>query len=178
MDEQEMIFEDVYTTYFKIICAYIMTQHDYDYHTAEDLTSETFYKLQMKWEGISPHTPGIILSWLYRTASFCVKDYKKQRSRRPEIAPVPPTEPEFSDHGIEAEEVDEQYSYQMLLRNIQQTLSQRDWELFVAIYIDELPLETILQAFHLKTNTFYMKKARIKRRLKNFQKFSKNFDEK
>ena len=71
--------------------------------------------------------------------------------------------------------IDEKHSYQALLRNIQQTLSQSDWELFVAIYIDELPLETILHKFHLKANTFYMKKARIKRRLK---KFSKNFDEK
>lgn len=175
MDEQEMIFDDVYAKYFKVICAYIMSQHYYDYHTAEDLTSEAFYKLQLKWDEICPHTSGVVLTWLYRTADYCVKDYKKQQSRRPEIDPDPPAEPELSDHGIEANEVDEKHSYQALLRNIQQTLSQSDWELFVAIYIDELPLETILHKFHLKANTFYMKKARIKRRLK---KFSKNFDEK
>lgn len=175
MDEQEMIFDDVYADYFKVICAYIMTHHCFDYYTAEDLTGEAFYKLQIKWEEISPHTPGVVLTWLYRTANYCVKDYKKQQSRRPEIAPDPPPESVFSDHGIEANEVDEEHGYQALLRNIEQTLSQSDWELFVAIYIDELPLETILHKFHLKANTFYMKKARIKRRLK---KFSKNFDEK
>lgn len=173
MDEQEMIFDDVYAKYFKIICAYIMTQHHYDYHTAEDLTGETFYKLQLKWDDIAPRTQRVILTWLYRTANYCVKDYQKQQSRRPEIEPDPPAELMLSDQGIEASEIGERDSYQTLLRHIRQTLSQSDWELFVAIYIDELPLEALLHKFHLSSNSFYMRKARIRRRLK---KFSKNFN--
>ena len=175
MDEHEMTYEESYEKHCKIIYQYILSKTQYDSHTVEDLTSETFIKLYLKWGEISPHTYGVVITWLYRAAEYEILDYIKKQSRRPQIDSEPPSEHEFSDHCSELEEIHGKHDYLILLRNIQNSLSPKDWDLFVAIYLDRLSIEEIKTRFNLNENALYLRKSRIKKKLKHF---SKNFDKK
>ncbi len=165
MKEQEF-FEQIYQEHFPAIYALIQSRLHVDHQAAEDITSDVFLKLQLKWDSISPRSPAVIATWLYRAAENTILDYIKKTSRRPIIAVEPETGFEFSDHGAEAEKTIGDLDCQFLLDQIKTILTPRDWDLFLAIYVFELPRDELLKKFHLKANQFYLRKLRIREKLR------------
>ncbi len=143
-----------------------MSKTSEDYATAEDITGEVFLRLQLKWEDITPHLSGVITAWLYTTAEYLSMDHNKKRIGRKTFS-LDPSQHDPGDGGREVARINSDYDYQLLLQRIEKLLSKKEWALFVAIYVEELPQHIIMERFHIPNDQqFYLRKSRLRAKLK------------
>ena len=80
------------------------------------------------------------------------------------------------EHTNDADEiriVHETYDYELLLREINNKLKEKERLLFEAIYIDKTPVKTLAAQMQLSTAAIYLRKARLERKLRAILQESK-----
>lgn len=167
MEEDWREFSEYYAKYFEVIQKYIMAKLPCNDYTAEDLTEDTFLVLQLKWNSISPHTPAVIVTWLYRTAGNKMRDFRKKCRRSPVIVTLDSeaAEPFLATFDEKLGQIDDAHDLQMMLRLIKHSLSKNDWDFFVSIYIDNLPSSEIMEMFNFNSGLFYARRKLLNKKV-------------
>ncbi len=171
MDDQELELSELYQTYFRAICLYVQARLPCDRYRAEDIASDVFFILQLKWNTIHPRTPAVLITWLYRTADNLLRDHRKRAMHSPDVVELESAESMLFAHG--SDEIDimlQKEDFRRLLHTIKAALSKGDWALFVAKYIEEKTTAEMLAQFGLQPGTFYLRCSRLRGRLKKIVK--------
>ena len=167
MEEDWSEFSEYYAKYFEVIRRYIMAKLPCSDYTAEELAEDTFLVLQLKWNSISPHTPAVIVTWLYRTAGNKMRDFRKKCRRSPVIVDLDSeaARPFLIKFDEKLGQIDDSHDLQMVLRLIRHSLSESDWDFFVSVYLDDLPTAEIIKKYNINAGLFYARRKLVNKKI-------------
>ena len=172
-NDKELDLSEAYQAYFNTIRRYVVSRLHCDNAMAEEAASDVFFLLQTKWDELSSHEPQLILTWLFRTANFVLLDYRRKIARRATVQEWESMPLEHTNDADEIRIVHETYDYELLLREINNKLKEKERLLFEAIYIDKTPVKTLAAQMQLSTAAVYLRKARLERKLRAILQESK-----
>ena len=178
MDEQNIELSEAYHEYFNLICKYIAAKLSCDTYIAQDIASDTFYTLQIKWDTITPHTSAVIVTWLYKAADNKIKDFRKKMARTPTFFDwnSPEVQTAIGEIDKKLVQINDEHDYKLLLNHIQRSLSKNEWAFFVSIYVDKRSPDEVMQQFGINSGTLYVRRGRLGKRVQKI--ILKYFDEK
>jgi len=161
--DQEIAFEDLYRTKYRLICQYIERNIQYDVDSTEDLADETFVILYEKWDMIRNKDEKTLTVWLYRTAENLMLTHRKKILRRFKVLTFEQIEKiEVVDETHFITEIQESEQYQELICSIKKCLSEYEWRLFEAIYILKEAPPVIMGRFQIDRKKLYADKRKLK----------------
>lgn len=161
--DQEIAFEDLYRTKYRLICQYIERNIQYDVDSTEDLADETFVILYKKWDMIRNKDEKTLTVWLYRTAENLMLTHRKKILRRFKVLTFEQIEKiEVVDETHFITEIQESEQYQELICSIKKCLSEYEWRLFEAIYILKEAPPVIMGRFQIDRKKLYADKRKLK----------------
>ena len=150
-----MTFEETYKEYYHTIERFCNYQIGYDRFYSEEIADAVFDTLNQKWIELESHEPAVMLTWLYRTAAFKIKEF--YRHKPPEMIEYD----EYAQSLIEKkkresvstiDEAEELLKYEFYKEQIRRTLKAKERELFDC-YVAGLTTDVIMEQLNIKENT-------------------------
>ncbi len=166
-----MTYEEVYKKYRKRIesfCQYKLASKDGQ--LAEDLASEIFLLLYMKWEGLGSHEEARVLKWLYNAALIKIREHQRLASKKPLIYSWEdynaPDDPQCEVLTYNDTQTDDDLVYQQYLELIKATLSEKDRQTFELKVEKHYTIAQIAKELHANEVTIKVRWYRIQQKLK------------
>ena len=166
-----MTYEEVYKKYRRRIesfCQYKLSTTDGQ--LAEDLCSEIFLLLYMKWEELESHEEARVLKWLYNAALIKTREHQRLASKKPLIYSL--EEYNVTDDPCEAfayldTAADDELVYRQYLERIKASLSEKDRQTFVLKVEKQYTVAQIAKELQENEVTVKVRWFRIRQRLKD-----------
>ena len=166
-----MTYEEVYKKHRKRIesfCSYKLSTADGQ--LAEDLASEIFLLLYMKWETLESHEEGRVLKWLYNAALIKVREHYRLAGKKPLVYSLesygsldaPPCEALIYNDT----HTDDEIVYKQYLEQIKAMLSQKDKQIFVLKVEKQYTIAQIAKELGENEVTVKVRWYRIRQKLK------------
>ncbi len=164
MQNNKILYDDLYKETYSEIFRFCARKIN-DRESAQDITSEVFLTLYLKWGLLSQMTINQYRIWLFRTANLTVKRFLRNKGYRQKH------ETYFKEDMIECEhgfiDFEERKQYENYIDEIKKHLSERDYELFRYIVIEELPYEIISKKLGITENTLRVRIMRMRTKLRS-----------
>lgn len=169
-----MTYEDLYRQYFATIeryCFYIVNNSFF----SEELASEAFHLLLLKWDTLRCHESPVLLAWLYKTANLKAKELsRKQPSVTVSLSEeegINQLELYLLSNGSAIDGYLENQKYKNYIDKIQKHLNSEDWELFEYILIKQFSYKKLGTIYHSSEAAIKMRWYRLQRKLRPFVDF-------
>ena len=166
-----MTYEEVYKKHRKRIesfCSYKLSTADRQ--LAEDLASEIFLLLYMKWETLESHEEGRVLKWLYNAALIKVREHYRLAGKKPLVYSLEdyatPDAPPCEALTCLDTQADDEIVYKQYLVQIKATLSQKDKQTFVLKVEKQYTIAQIAEELAENEVTVKVRWFRIRQKLK------------
>lgn len=160
-----MTYEDAYREYFSVIVKYCAYQVDNNISYAEDIASETFLTLYKKWNNLNSHDPRAIIAWLYRTATYKVKEH--YRSCPPEHVNIDDKKMEnliekrLMENAFETDAYEEFKKYDQYVSKIKSMLKEKERLLFEYVIVKEYSYRQIARELKMSEAAVKMRWYRL-----------------
>ena len=160
-----MTFEETYKEYYHTIERFCNYQIGYDRFYSEEIADAVFDTLNQKWIELESHEPAVMLTWLYRTAAFKIKEF--YRHKPPEMIEYD----EYAQSLIEKkkresvstiDEAEELLKYEFYKEQIRRTLKAKERELFDCIVEEELTYKQASLKLKISENAVKMRWIRLR----------------
>ena len=160
-----MTFEEMYREYYHTIERFCNYQIGYDRFYSEEIASAVFDTLNQKWAELESHEPAVLLTWLYRTATFKIKEFYRH---------MPPETIEYdeyaqsliekrkSESASSIDEAEEFLKYEFYKTQIRQTLKVKERALFDCIVEEELTYKQAALKLKISENAVKMRWVRLR----------------
>ncbi len=170
--KEEVTFEEVYLKYNDAIFRYCYHKLNLDRHAAEDIASDVFTALLLKWDNLETHTKPGIIKWLYSTAKNMLMKY--YRDMKTALVIVSFNDCIKSDEETKESEymasddniVSEVAKYIEYINEIRDRLDKSDWIIFESIVVYKRSIAMTANMLSLKENTVKVSWYRLKNKLK------------
>ena len=164
--EKDITLEDVILKYTPIITKYCLPKLQYNYHDAEEATSNVMITLYKKWDGLKKEN---IYRWLYKVADNHIKKIITKRAK------------DFKRESIYIDEIsaenelfqDYTLSYISIEKHINDIISSLDEEerkLFSYRYTEEMKLREISAVTNIPYTTLHGKYSKLEKKVRDFIK--------
>lgn len=168
---KDMTYEEAYKNYRKRIesfCQYRLNLSEKS--LAEDLTSEIFVLLYIKWESLDSHEEARVLKWLYNAALIKVREHHRLASKKPLVH-------SWEDYnGAEHSQceaftyldtqADDEATYQKYLEQIKAHLNEKDRKTFELRVEKQYTIAQIAKELNANEVTIKVRWYRIQQKLK------------
>lgn len=166
-----MTYEEAYKKYRRRIESFCLYKLDGgDGQLAEDLCSEVFLLLYMKWDALDTHEEARVLKWLYNTALIKVREHRRLASKKPLVYSL---EDYNTPDAVPCEaltyldtQADDELVYRQYLEQIKATLSPKDRQTFVLKVEKQYTVAQIAKELQENEVTVKVRWYRIQKRLK------------
>lgn len=165
-----MTYEEIYKKYRKRIesfCQYKLASKDGQ--LAEDLASEVFLLLYMKWARLDSHEEARVLKWLYNAALIKTREHQRLASKKPLIYSLEEYHAlddlcdAFAYHDTSA---DDELVYRQYLEQVKADLNEKDRQTF-ELKVEKLyTIAQIAKELHQNEVTVKVRWYRIRQKLK------------
>lgn len=165
-----MTFDAAFREFYQAIVGYCLSKLSDEDTCAEDLASECFILLSVKWNELQSHEPIVIRVWLFRVARNKIMDYKKKKRLQ-----TVSFDEEVGREQLELElyrlsgnfsELEEIQRYQMYLIELQKILTVDEWRLFDLVVNQKLTFRGIAEQLKTTEAAAKMRWMRLRARLK------------
>ena len=142
-----------------------------DFHTAEELTQDTFLKVYQKLATLK--NPNQFAGWLYVTADrVCIAWYRKQKPRMESLETTSEEEINASSYRYyedeQREEVSTEYRRERI-KNLLETLPESECTVMTLHYLGEMTCKAIGEFLGVSPNTVKSRLQRARNRLKEHE---------
>ena len=166
-----MTYEEAYKKYRRRMESFCLYKLDAgDGQLAEDLCSEVFLLLYMKWDALDTHEEARVLKWLYNTALIKVREHRRLASKKPLVYSL---EDYNTPDAVPCEaltyldtQADDELVYRQYLEQIKATLSPKDRQTFVLKVEKQYTVAQIAKELQENEVTVKVRWYRIQKRLK------------
>ena len=164
-----MIYDEIYKRYYQVLVNYIYIRIKDEFYSQE-LASETFKLLWVRWATSDFQYENAVLKWLYHTADFKIKAYTRDKNND-----YIPLDSEYVQNmadiqsALDCEELDlaqEDEKYHGYMSDVRKQLPQKDIEFFNMIVIQKLPYNQIALELNTTVAAVKMRWLRLKIRLR------------
>lgn len=160
-------FKHLVTKYYNPIYHYILRSVNFHTETTQDLVSETFFKAYLSLNRF--RSKGKFSSWLYRIAHNSIIDhYRSYKGPQKELDTVidDSANKEIAQKLMSNDSM-QGFNSDEILAPLLNSLTEKDRQLLILFYLEELPINEIAQIYNVFPGTI---KTRLHRARKQAQK--------
>lgn len=162
-----LTFEDAYRLLLPRVLQYCLARLTRERAEAEDIAADAFFELQRKWDRISPHSPAMVLAFLYHTAYFKLQNRRRRCDSASNWCDLP-------EECLVAEDcqpggslaVDADLRLEVLLNEIRRCLSPQDHAIFQAMFVREESPEVVARRYGLSPVALRVRVCRMRKKLR------------
>lgn len=171
--DNNISFEYIYKKYRKRIENYCQFRLNSDYGIAEDLTTEVFQILFLKWDDLDSHDESRILTWLYNAAIIKTREYWRKSKDEPLLLSLEDfnNDSDIALHNeliYEDTRFQEEQKYQVYIRQIKETLSLKDKKTFECIVEKKYTIAQTAKELNSSEVTIKVRWYRLRQKIKPF----------
>ena len=167
-----MTFEELYKQYYHTIERFCNHQIGYDRVYSEQIADAVFDTLYEKWSGLESHEAAVLLTWLYKAATFKIKEF--HRRRPPETIEY---DDEYTQNLIEKrmredasipDETEENLKYKAYKAQIRTILKAKEREFFDCIVEEKLTYKQASHKLKISENAVKMRWMRLRVKIRPY----------
>lgn len=153
INEYEALMKDSYDKIYKLC----LKQLSYNYHAAEDVTSDVFFILLKKWDTIDVNDN--IQAWLYYVATMCTKRYLTNNKH---VMSYEAIDDISLPQSLITDALEESYELKEYVDNILLHLDEEQGKLFKCRFVHDMKLSDISKILKIPYSTVWFKINEIK----------------
>ena len=163
-----MIFDEIYKKYYQVIVNYSMPWVKNQFY-AEEVANKTFELLWEEWESKNFPNEKTVLTWLFRTANYKIKEHKRKKYNR--HIPLDSGELHIADARMasyyqEIDSAQEEQKFREYMSDVRKRLTGDDLKLFDFKIVLKLPYIKIAEELNTTVPAIKMRWLRLKTRLR------------
>lgn len=166
-NENDLSFGEFYTCCFSMFVRYIIQRLRVDKYTAEDIVSDAFAVMFMKWESLDNYKEIVLTSWMYKALEMKCLEYRRKNADTLET---------YNDDMlnirtpyINTEKV-ENDKYLRYIDEIKKRLSPTDWSVFECIVIRKFSMKETAKMLNISEVAVRVRWCRTKSHISFFIK--------
>ncbi len=163
-----MIYDEIYKKYYQVIVNYSMPWVKNQFY-AEEVANKTFALLWIEWKSVNFPNDSTVLTWLFRTADFKIKEHKRKKYNR--HLPLDSEELHIEDERLspyyqEIDSAQEEQKFREYMSEVRSRLTGNDLKLFDLKIVAKWPYIKISKKLNTTVPAIKMRWYRLKRRLR------------
>ena len=164
-----MIYDEIYVKFYHVIVSYCYRRVKDEFY-AEEVASDTFHLLWKEWDTTNFPNENALLSWLYKTAAYKIKEHK--RDKRHNYIPL---DSELVRNivdlkaAVDYEDIDpqkEEQKYRAYMSELRSRLNEKEQKLFDLVIVEKQPHKIVAEEWNTSVAAVKMRCMRLRRRLK------------
>ncbi len=164
MTEKDIIYDKAFKKNHSIMVRYCARK--VGGYMAEDIASEAFMLLYIKWDALVSHDEKLITAWLYKVIDRKVMEYQRKNCGEKETVDWSDVEKTYADDTVDG--LAEEKRYNLYMREIRQRLSKLEIGIFDCMIVNKMSVAETAEKLRISQVNVRVRLSRVRKRIEEF----------